>query len=128
MKKILFLGGLNPGGAEHQMVVVASLLNKKGYDVTYLSDASSRFFQKDLEEAGVHLLRIPENEFVSSLKLSIPRAALFVYKTLKREHFDTVISFLGDWNFYNCLTAKFKRTRHRVITAIRNNFSNPLVQ
>lgn len=121
MKKLLFLGGLNPGGAEHQMVVIARLLKKEGYDVTYLTSNDSDFFQEDLEKAGIPIIRIKENEFISLLKLSVPRSAWIVYKILKKGKYDTVVSFLGDWNFYNCITAKFKRTRHRVITAIRNN-------
>jgi len=121
MKKILFLGSLRSGGAEHQMVVVASILKKEGYDVTYLCSEESSFFKKDLDEADIPIVRITNNKLASFLKLSIPRSAFIVYKTLKKEKYDTVVSFLGDWNFYNCITAKFKKTQHRVITAIRNN-------
>ena len=106
MKKLLFLGGLNPGGAEHQMVVIARLLKKEGYDVTYLTSNDSDFFQEDLEKAGIPIIRIKENEFISLLKLSVPRSAWIVYKILKKGKYDTVVSFLGDWNFYNCITAK----------------------
>ena len=45
MKKILFLGSLQPGGAEHQMVVIATLLKKEGYDVTYMYGDSSDFYK-----------------------------------------------------------------------------------
>ncbi len=121
MKKLLFLGGLNPGGAEHQMVVLARLLKKQGYDVTYLCGDKSNFFQKDLEEAGVPIIRIKDNKLATKLKLSIPRTTIKLHKILKQGKYDTVISFLGEWNYQNCLLADRKSTSHRAITGIRNN-------
>ena len=121
MKKLLFLGGLNPGGAEHQMEVLARLMKKEGYDVTYLCGDKSNFFQKDIEEAGIPLIRIKENKLATRLKLSIPRTTFKLRKILKKGKFDTVISFLGEWNFQNCLLANKRKTRHRAITGIRNN-------
>lgn len=121
MKKILFLGGLSSGGAEHQMVVVASLLKKEGYDVTYLSSDQSDFFEKDLKDAGVKLLRIDENKIISFLKLNIPRTTILLFRLLKKNKYDTVISFVSSSNFLNCFTSKWKSTRHNAITGIRNN-------
>lgn len=121
MKKLLFLGGLSSGGAEHQMVIIARLLKKEGYDVTYLCSEGDDFFKKDLDDARIPIIRIKKNRVMSFLKLSIPRSLLIVYKTLKKGHYDTVISFLGEWNFHNCITAKLKRSQHRAITGIRNN-------
>lgn len=121
MKKILFLGGLSSGGAEHQMVIVAKLLKQDGYDVTYLCDESSSFFQKDLEEAGVPILRIKENRIIDKLRLNTPYITRQVGKVLQKGCYDTVISFVALWNFENCWFAKRKRTAHRAITGIRNN-------
>lgn len=121
MKKLLFLGGLNPGGAEHQMVIIARLLKQEGYDVTYLCDDNSDFFLKELENVDIPVFRNKENKFISMVKLNIPRNALFVYRVLKKHKYDTVVSFLGEYNFFNCITANCRKTKHRVITAIRNN-------
>lgn len=121
MKKILFLGGMNSGGSEHQMVVLATLLKNEGYDVTFLTDNKSSFFQNDLEKARVPILRISNSKLANLLKLSIPRKVCEIYSIIKKNKYDTVISFLGDWNFTNCITAKCKKTSHRAITGIRNN-------
>ena len=121
MKKILFLGGLNSGGAEHQMVVVATLLKNEGYDVTYFCTDNSVFFQKQLEDANIPIVRIHENKIASMLKLDVPRTTLLLYGILKKGHFDTVISFLSLWNYENCLFAKGKKTKHKAITGLRNN-------
>lgn len=121
MKKILFLGSLQPGGAEHQMVVVATLLKKEGYDVSYFCPDDGDFFQKDLEKSGIPILRIRENRLSSLLKLNIPRITLLVRRILKRGSYDTVVSFLGLWNFENCFFAKKRNTQHKAITGIRNN-------
>ena len=121
MKKILFLGGLRSGGAERQMVIIARLLKIDGYDVTYLSTGNSDFFLKDLEEVNIPVIRIKENKISSLLKLNIPREMLLIRSIFKRGKYDTVISFLSTYNFFNCFYAKKKATYHKAITGIRNN-------
>lgn len=121
MKRVLFLGGLRSGGAEHQMVQLARLLKLRGYYVSYLTYDSSDFFQKDLENVGISVFRIPFSKFVRFLRITTIRNALFLHNFLKKDRYDTVISFLGEWNFQNCISAKIKSTRHKAITGIRNN-------
>lgn len=121
MKKILFLGGLKPGGAEHQMVVVARLLKENGYDVTYLSSDESDFFEKDLKEVDIPIIRIGKNKITSLIKLNLLREMLLIRSILTRGKYDTVISFLSTYNFFNCFYAKKKTTYHKAITGIRNN-------
>lgn len=121
MKKILFMGGLQSGGAEHQMVIVAAGLAKRGCDVSYLCSGDDDFFKPVLEDAKVKIIQIKENRLTSLLKLNIPRLSYCVYRILKEERFDTVISFLGLWNYENCRFAKCKKTKHRAITGLRNN-------
>lgn len=121
MKKLLFLGSLQSGGSEHQMVVIARLLKKEGYNVTYLTGDKSDFFQKDLETENIPIIRIDENKLASLLKLNRLRITIKLHKVLKHGKFDTVISFLGLWNFQNDFWAKWKSTKHRAITGIRNN-------
>lgn len=129
MKRVLFLGGLRSGGAEHQMVQLARLLKQKGNYVAYMTYDRSDFFQKELEGAGISVVRIPSRGLVKILRITTLRNAIFLHRFLKNDHYDTVISFLGEWNFQNCLSAKIKSTRHRAITGIRNNrdevFLNP---
>lgn len=121
MKKILFLGSLQPGGAEHQMVVIATLLKKEGYDVTYMYGDRSDFYKKELQEYQVPVVKIEESRIASLLKLAIPRTLFIIRKFIKQNKFDTVISFLGEWNYYNCLTSKWHYSKHKAITGIRNN-------
>lgn len=121
MKKILFMGGLQSGGAEHQMVVVASALAKRGCDVSYLCADDADFFKPVLEEAKVKIIQIKENRLTSFLKLNIPRLSFCVYRILKKGQFDTVVSFLGLWNYENCRFAKCRKTKHKAITGLRNN-------
>lgn len=122
MKKILFLGGLTSGGAEHQMVVLATLLKDAGHEVAYLSDDGSDFYQHDLEEAGILLKKIENNKLVSKLKLGQLRQLLILRREIKKNHYDTVVSFIGHWNYLNCLLANKQSTQHRAITGIRNNY------
>lgn len=121
MRKILFLGGLKPGGAQHQMVIIASLLKKEGYDVTYLSMDNSDFFSKQLESVDIPIVRFKSSRLASLLKINLPVIAIRLNKLLKHNKYDTVISFLGEWNFMNCFLAKYGNSNHRAITGIRNN-------
>ncbi|MDO5340958.1 MAG: glycosyltransferase family 4 protein [Bacteroidia bacterium] len=120
MKKILFMGGLQSGGAEHQMVIVAAGLAKRGYDVSYLCSGDDDFFKPVLEDAKVKIIQIKENRLTSLLKLNIPRLSFCVYRILKKERFDTVVSFLGLWNYENCRFAKCKKKKHRANTGLMN--------
>ena len=121
MKKVLFIGGLKSGGVEHQMVVLARLLKKEGYDITYLSMDNSTFYINELKEVSVPIVQFKESRLASLLKLNIPRNIINIYKLLKNNKYDIVITFLGEWNFINCLLANFKSTKHKAITGIRNN-------
>lgn len=121
MNKILFIGGLKAGGAEHQMVVLARLLKKEGYDITYLSMDRSTFYINELNEVSVPIVQFKDSRLASLLKLNIPRNVINVYKLLKKNKYDIVITFLGEWNFINCLLANCRKTRHKAITGIRNN-------
>ncbi len=121
MKRILFIGGLTSGGAEHQMVVVATLLKQDGYDVTFLCPGDSDFFQKNLEEAGIPIIRIRRSKIVELSIIVNPYLTMRIHRILRRGKYDTVISFLSYWNYLNCKFAHRKGTAHRAITGIRNN-------
>lgn len=120
-KRILFLGSLCQGGAEHQMVELATLLNERGYDVSYLAGPSDSFYEERLLSGGVELLRFKECNFLKLLKLHPFYVTLQVRNVLKKGHYDTIISFLGFWNYLNSRFAGSLISNHRAITGIRNN-------
>lgn len=56
MKKILFLSGnLSSGGAERQMVTIAILLSKKGYDVEFACYGEGDFYSYLLEKEKIKI-------------------------------------------------------------------------
>ena len=103
------------------MVVLASLLKKEGYEVTYFCTDNSTFFQRDLVNAGIPIFRVRENKIATLLKLNGLRYTFLLYNILKRGRYDTVISFLSFWNYENCLFAERNKTKHKAITGLRNN-------
>lgn len=121
MKKILFVGGLQSGGAEHQMVTVASLLSHRGYDVSFLFTGGPDFYKTTLIESKVRIIAFKQSNVTSFLRLNIPWFTVQFYNILRKEHYDTIVSFLGLWNFENCFFAKCRKTRHKAITGLRNN-------
>ena len=60
MKKIvLFTDCLGAGGAQRQLVGLAIMLKAKGYDMTVATYHNIDFYKKQLDDAGVRNLVIP---------------------------------------------------------------------
>lgn len=126
MKRILFLAAdLCSGGAERQMVTVACLLKKKGYDVTVYCYDKADFY--------AHILNNAEIPIVWELEpTNYLRRIRKVRRFIRQGHFDTIISFLPTCNFLNDIAAiggkKWKvitgerSSRESTFTSIRGKF------
>lgn len=53
MKILCFTDGFNQGGAERQLVGLASLLQKHGYDVTLASYHKRNFYKPLMDSCGL---------------------------------------------------------------------------
>ena len=88
MKKIvLFTDCLGAGGAQRQLVGLAIMLKAKGYDMTVATYHNIDFYKKQLDDAGVRNLVIPNG---SNKKKRIWAERTF----LKNERPDWVVSYL----------------------------------
>lgn len=106
----LFIDSLGPGGAQRQMSLLAVLLKQRGYDVDVLTYRPLRFFDDEVEAAGVPVRR------VGSGKLRRPFA---VRRALRERAPDAVIAFLDGPNVYAEL-AGFPSRRFALIVSERN--------
>ena len=82
----LFIDSLGPGGAQRQMSLLAVLFKQRGYDVDVLTYRPLRFFDAEVEAAGVPVRR------AASGKLLRPLA---VRRAIRERNPDVVIAFLG---------------------------------
>lgn len=97
-KKILFIAdGLGSGGAERQMVTVAGLLKKNGYDVYVLCYSRGDFYAHVLLDQAIPIIWKVE-------KRALPRM-LKIRRYIRKGHFNAVISFLETPNFLNNFAA-----------------------
>lgn len=113
-KRILFLSpnlGLNGGGAERQIVTVASLLKDVGYDVEFLCYAEGDFYAS--------LLRRKNIPVRYELLPNVIKRMFFVRRFIRKGKFNAVISFLETPNFLNNFAAIGGRT-WKVITGERS--------
>ena len=101
--KILFIGGLDCGGAEHQMVIIAKLLSLNGYEVFFVTNNSNGFYSEELIESKVKIVKIPSNKMALTFKMFIPYSILFLYRLVKRENIDLGVFFQGVGKTYNLL-------------------------
>lgn len=113
-KRILFLSpnlGLNGGGAERQIVTVASLLKDVGYDVEFLCYAEGDFY--------VDILKRKNIKVRYKLLPNAVKRMLFVRRFIRKGKYNAVISFLETPNFLNNFAAIGGKT-WKVITGERS--------
>lgn len=112
-KRILFLSpNLGSGGAERQMVTVASLFKDKGYDVEFLCYTEGDFYEHILKAKGimVHWIILP-NYFKRMMR---------VRSFIRKGGYDVVVSFLETPCFLNNFAAVGGR-KWKIITGERNS-------
>lgn len=103
MKKILcFIDGLGFGGAQRQIIGLASLLNKKGYETWLASYHKKDFYADLLVKENIKNIVLDNN----GSRWSILNA---VKRLIKDEHFDVIISYQNGPNKIGCLLKFFNR-------------------
>ena len=116
MKKILFfIRSLDVGGAERQLVLIATGLSKQGYDVTVLTFYSGGIFAEELLRAKVRIL--------SLRKKGRWDLAMFFYRLVslvRDEAPDVMYSFLGVANIFAVL-ARFFIPHTRIVWGVRSS-------
>lgn len=97
MKKVLCLiDALSAGGAERQMVGLASLLKNQGYEVGLATYLPSDFYLDLVNHSGVKHLSLD----AAPNKLS---KLLAVRKCVKSGHYDTIVAYKDDAAMLACL-------------------------
>ncbi len=110
--RVLFLSpNLGSGGAERQMVTVASLLKNAGYEVEFLCYIQGDFYLHILKEE-----RIPVHWYLLGNYL---KRMFYVRRFIRKGYYDVVISFLETPNFLNNFAA-VGGSRWKVITGERS--------
>ena len=113
MKKIiLFTDCLGAGGAQRQLVGLAIMLKEKDYNVTVATYHNIDFYKKQLDDAGVRNLVIPN---ASNTKKRIWAVRTF----LKKERPDWVVAYLETPSLLACI-AKVTGCKFRLIVSERN--------
>lgn len=103
MKKILcFIGGLGLGGAQRQIIGLASLLNKKGYETCLIAYHKDNFYADLLSKEGIRNV-VVEN---SGSRLSKLKA---IKQFTKKENFDVIIAYTNGPNVIGCFLKFFNR-------------------
>ena len=111
MRILFFIDSLGSGGAQRQMVTIAKLYNKNGYNVSFLVYHEHDFFKEDLADSGIHIHYCKADNYLSRI--------LKIRNYIRKNNFDTVISFLETPDFLNCISAIGGR-KWRVITSERS--------
>lgn len=97
MRVLLLIPSLGSGGAERQLVTLAVLLKKNGFDIEFLIYHQEYFFKDILDEnlINVNIVKA-KNNFQRVLK---------VRQFIKKFNSEVVISFLETADFINCISS-----------------------
>ena len=118
MKKLLFLiSSLGSGGAERQMVTIASFLKEREYEIKFLCYRHDDFYKGILDANNIPVIEITCNNPLGR--------ALQLRSVVRRFNPDVVISMLKMPNFYALITSLFSKKR-KVITGLRGVPTFPL--
>ncbi len=113
MKKILcFIDSLGPGGAQRQLVGLATFLKKKGYGVTMACYHDNRFYADKLQENDIPYFYL---EKANNSFFRIWHIARYIRKTKP----DVVISYLETPSICACMSRLFNRS-FKLIVSERN--------
>ena len=112
MKLLLFTDALGAGGAQRQLVGLAVLLKKAGYEVELVTYHKGTFYGNLLDDNGVRHVVITET--VNKLK-----RVLYVTRYFKKEKPNAVIAYQASPSIISCI-AKLLGGRFRLIVSERN--------
>lgn len=114
MKKILcFIDELGSGGAERQLVGLATMLKNKGYQVDVFCYHPIYFFASFLDDHNVNLIKVPHKPRSWFDKL------FWSFKTIKRGRYDFIISYSPGSSFALLLYRIFYK-RGKILVSDRN--------
>ena len=109
-KKILCLIDiLAAGGAQRQMVGLATFLKERGYDVVLAAYHDDVFYKELLANTGVQYI------YLQKAERSITRACA-VSRYIKQSRPDTVIAFLETPSILACLAKMFNRSFNLIVS------------
>ncbi len=119
--KITFLiTGLNYGGAETQLVHLATRLKKRGWDVQVISMIPPVAYVEELKRAGIHVYSLEMRRGVPD-----PRGLFRLVKILRRERPQILTTFMYHVNLLGRLGGRIVGVPI-IISSIRNeNFGGP---
>ena len=112
MTKVLCLiDSLGSGGAQRQLVGLATMLKQTGYDVEVLWYHNDDFYKKELDRNSVPYKNIVRKNPITKLYA--------VYKEIKRYKPDTLIAYIDGPTIISCLL-KMLGLQFRLIVSERN--------
>lgn len=111
MRLLFLIDSLGSGGAQRQMVTIAPLLKRQGFDVEFLCYHRDSFFIEPLRIANIKVdWIIVTNPLIRILKIR---------SFIRKGNYHAVISFLETPDFFNCIAAIGGHT-WKVITSERS--------
>lgn len=117
MKKILCLiDGFTLGGAERQLIGLASLLKQNGYEVELGSYIESDFYTKLISECGL-------NHTILKVKQNALSKLLAVRSHIRKNNYDVIIAYKDGPTIISCLIKLF-RAKFKLIVSERNTTQN----
>lgn len=97
MKLLLLIDNFGSGGAQRQIISLASLLKERGFNVEFLIYDKNDFFKPWVEQLGITIHEICLENLLKRL--------FTVRSHIRKNNYNVVISYMDTPNFLNCFAA-----------------------
>lgn len=112
MKILLLIDNFGAGGAQRQLINLATLLQQKKFNVEFLTYDEGDFFLPEVNRLGLRVHHVKSKTILGRI--------LKVKREICRCDFNVVISFMDTPNFLNCITSMGTYKR-KIITCERSS-------
>jgi glycosyltransferase involved in cell wall biosynthesis len=119
MKFLLVIDNLGTGGAQRQLVNLATGLKKRGYLVELFCYSSGELLSQPLCD-----MNIPIHRYIKRSRFSFD-VVTFLHNLINRGGYDLVLSFLPTPSFYSILAGKILRFQHLPVTISERSCDYP---
>lgn len=116
MKILCVIDSLGSGGAQRQLVNLATAFKEKGHEVSFLVYHSDPFYYEALNEQKIYVIEVIEPNYIKRL--------LKMRKVIRKGGYDSVLSFLEAANFISIVSG-FPFRKWRLVVGERS--ANPAI-
>jgi glycosyltransferase involved in cell wall biosynthesis len=114
MRLLFVIDNLGSGGAQRQMVTLASELSKRAHQIDFFLYSPGEFFTETMRSANIRIFRC-----VKPSRFSV-RPVIDLRRRIKKGSYDAILSYMVTPNTYAVLARQLTRTKSKLVVSERS--------